>query len=70
MLLVQGLKDTTVLPENSARLAARIQAAGGEVRYVTYPDRDHATVVLSLASWFRWLAPTLRDTAAFFREHP
>jgi len=68
LLLVQGLADTTVGPENAANLADRIKQAGGNVRTIFYPDRGHVGVVLSLAWPFRWLAPTLRDTMAFFRE--
>jgi acetyl esterase/lipase len=68
LLLVHGLNDTTVGPENSTRLAERIRQAGGDVRTIFYPDRAHVGVVLSLAWPFRWLAPTLRDTTAFFRE--
>jgi acetyl esterase/lipase len=68
LLLVQGLKDTTVGPENATNLAARVRQAGGKVRTIFYPDRDHVGVVLSLAWPFRWLAPTLRDTTVFFEE--
>ena len=69
MLLLHGLKDTTVGPENAERLAAPIRAAGGEVRHIAYPDRGHVGVVLALAWPFRWLAPVLDDCAAFFRSH-
>ncbi|MDB5173223.1 MAG: alpha/beta hydrolase, partial [Phycisphaerales bacterium] len=69
MLLVQGLKDTTVGPENVARLAAAIRQAGGQVECINYSDRAHVGVVLALAWPFRWLAPVLNDTAGFFRRH-
>jgi acetyl esterase/lipase len=68
LLLVQGLKDTTVYPDNTTNLAERVRQAGGNVRTIFYPDRAHVGVVLSLAWPFRWLAPTLHDTTAFFRE--
>jgi len=68
LLLVQGLQDTTVGPENTINLAERARQAGGNVRTIFYPDRAHVGVVLSLAWPFRWLAPTLHDTTAFFRE--
>ncbi len=68
LLLVEGLQDTTVGPENTTKLAARIRQAGGKVRTIFYPERAHVGVVLSLAWPFRWLAPTLRDVTAFFRE--
>jgi acetyl esterase/lipase len=69
VLLIHGLKDQTVDAINAARLTARICQAGGRVRYIAYPQRAHVGVVLSLAASFRWLAPTLRDVATFFREH-
>ncbi len=69
LLLVHGLRDETVEPGNATRLAEAIRSAGGEVEVVTYPDRGHAGVVLSLAWGFRWLAPVLDDTAEFFRAH-
>jgi len=69
MLLIHGLKDQTVKPENTAKLAKRIQERGGEATTAYYPRRAHVGVVLSLAWPFRWLAPTLDDVTAFFRTH-
>ncbi|HEY8750372.1 MAG TPA: alpha/beta hydrolase [Tepidisphaeraceae bacterium] len=69
MLLVQGLKDDVVGSDNTQKLAAKIQASGGEVQTIYYPDRGHAGVVQAFASPFRWLAPVLKDTAAFFNAH-
>ena len=68
MLLVQGLEDTTVNPDNATHLAAALRAAGGPVEVIRYPDRAHVGVVLSLAWPFRWLAPTLDDVTAFFKR--
>ena len=67
LLLVQGETDTTVRPQNAARLAARLRDAGGDVRTAFYPDTGHAGVVLALAYPFRWYAPTLADVTRFFR---
>ena len=61
ILLIHGLKDRLVDPENSATLADRIRAAGGQVTYLAYPTLDHKGVALSLAASFRWLAPVLSD---------
>ncbi len=69
MLLIHGLKDQTVGADNAVRLAERIREKGGEVRYIAYPDRAHVGVVLSLAWPFRWLAPTLDDSASFINSH-
>ena len=68
MLLVQGLKDTTVNPDNATRLAAAIRAAGGRVEVIRYLHRAHVGVVLALAWPFRWLDPVLDDVAAYFRR--
>jgi acetyl esterase/lipase len=67
MLILQGLKDTTVDPSNASALADRIRSKGGQVQYIAYPSRAHVGVVLSLAFPFRWLAPVLRDTSDFFK---
>jgi acetyl esterase/lipase len=69
ILLLHGLKDKTVDSGNSARLAAKIKAAGGQIKYIAYPDRAHVGVVLALAWPFRWLDPVLDDTVKFFNEH-
>ena len=68
VLLIRGGKDTTVGPENAERLSAAIRAKGGHVEQIVYPSRAHVGVVQSLAWSFRWLAPTLDDTARFFRR--
>jgi len=69
MLLIHGLCDETVDPSNSTRLAERIRKAGGQVQYISYPNRGHVGIVLALAWPFRWLAPVLRDATTYFREH-
>ncbi len=68
MLLLQGLEDTTVNPDNATHLAAAIRAAGGQVQVIRYPDRAHVGVVLALAWPFRWLDPVLDDVAVFFKR--
>jgi acetyl esterase/lipase len=68
MLLIQGLSDPTVNPQNAPELAAKIRTAGGNVRCITYPGVGHVAVVLSFAWPFRWLAPTLRDMTNYFTK--
>ncbi|HEX4055537.1 MAG TPA: alpha/beta hydrolase [Tepidisphaeraceae bacterium] len=68
MLLIQGLADPTVNPSNATELAAKIRAAGGTVRCITYPGVGHVAVVLSFAWPFRCLAPTLRDVMNYFKQ--
>lgn len=69
MLLVQGLQDKIVSPSNAEHLAARIREKGGEVKYITYPNRGHASVVVALVWPYQWLAPVLDDVTEFFDEH-
>lgn len=68
MLLIQGLDDPTVNYTNALNLAAKIRAAGGSVRCITYPGVGHPAVVASFAWPLRWIAPTLRDMTKYFRE--
>lgn len=52
-LLIHGEQDTTVKPRNSRALAARLEAAGIEVRLLTFSDMDHTAPLLQLASPWR-----------------
>ena len=53
MLLIHGGDDGTVYPSNSRGLAHKIEASGGEARYVEIPDTGHIAVMLALAKPFR-----------------
>jgi acetyl esterase/lipase len=68
MLLLQGLKDKTVEPQNADHLAARIRSADGTVQVIEYPNLTHTQAVLALAWPFRWLAPVLNDATGFFHR--
>jgi len=70
MLLVTGSDDTTVLPRNSERLAARIAAAGGRVDRRDYARIGHIALAASLASPLQGLSPALDDIDGFLRRHP
>jgi len=69
MFLAAGSDDTTVLPRNTTRLAARIRAAGGPVTDRIYPGIGHVGVIIALAPLFRGKAPVLDDTLKFMRQH-
>jgi len=69
MLLLTGLDDKTVRPDNSAALAKRIEERGGVVQYISYEKVGHVQMVLSLAAPFRWISPALEDVTAFFHKH-
>jgi len=68
MLLIAGGIDFTVDPANTTRLAQRIEAAGGEVRTLTYPWIGHSLLLGAVAKPFRIFAPTLADTTAFIKN--
>lgn len=63
--LAAGLRDTTVEPQNSMRLAARLRAAGDEVRERYYPRLDHKLLIGAIAPALGFLAPVLPDCLAF-----
>ena len=67
-LLLHGTGDTRVRPRNSHRLAARLKAAGGDVRLKLYPGLGHIGILTALAIPFRRQAPVLADLAAFAHE--
>jgi acetyl esterase/lipase len=69
MLLLAGATDTTVLPRNTVRLAARIRAAGGPVRSRIYPGIDHKEIIGAMGVPFRFLCPTYRDCTDFITAH-
>ncbi len=68
MLLMTGLRDSTVRPENSRKLATRIRALGGRAETRFYKRIDHALVMGAFSPLLRPLAPSLRDTLAFIRK--
>ena len=65
MLLLAGTADTTVMPVNTLRLAARIRVQGGPVEERLYPGVDHLEIVGAIGRPLQSLAPTLRDCLAF-----
>lgn len=69
LLLLTGTADRTVGPGNSARLAARVAAAGGEAELRRYDGIGHAGILTALAPLFRSRAPVLDDMAGFIRAH-
>lgn len=69
MLLAAGTGDTTVLPRNTTRLAARIRAAGGTVEERMYEDVGHVGMVARLAPVVRRFSPLLDEVDRFLRQH-
>ena len=69
MLLLHGMKDWIVSPQNTVRLTECIRNAGGQVEQITYAHRGHVGMLVALSSPNRWLDPVLDDVAKFFRRH-
>jgi hypothetical protein len=65
MLLINGSADVRVNPGNAKRLAEKLQQLGTRAELKIYDGINHTQLVLSLAGVFRWLAPTLNDSADF-----
>ncbi len=68
MLLATGDQDHTVNPGNSDRMAARVNARGGQAKVIHYPSIDHVRMVAALAAPLRWMAPVMRDVTAFIDQ--
>lgn len=66
--LASGQVDTVVDPGNTARLAARITASGGQAQAHFYRRVDHATLLGAFSPLLRPLAPAARDVARFITE--
>lgn len=69
MLLLQGLADRVVKPQNARSLASAMQRLGEPVELKLYPGIGHAAILLALSSPFRRKAPVLQDCLAFIRAH-
>lgn len=77
MLLLSGLKDQAVHPDNSRHLATRVRALGGRADTRFYKRVGHATIMGAFSPLLRPLAPSLADTLQFIgsrtdalRPHP
>ena len=65
LFLAHGGADTTVLPRNTTKLAARLRAQGGIVETKIYPKLGHTGILLSALPYLSWRAPLLRDMMSF-----
>jgi acetyl esterase/lipase len=68
MLLATGDDDTTVLPRNSLRLAARLRQAGNTAELHTYAGVGHAAIVGAFAAPLGFIAPVKQDVLRFIAE--
>ena len=60
-LLLHGGRDKTVLPRNTAMLAARLRAAGNAVETRIYPKLGHTGMILACLPYFGWRARLMKD---------
>lgn len=69
-LLITGTADRVVDPDNSMRLAARLEQAGGAVRLLRYRHVGHVLTVAALAlpAPLSWLLPVRKAVTAFIGE--
>lgn len=67
-LLLHGTGDVRVMPRHSPALAARLEAAGADVRLKLYPGLGHVEILAATAIPFRRRAPVLADVARFAKE--
>jgi dipeptidyl aminopeptidase/acylaminoacyl peptidase len=66
-LLLHGDADETVRPFHSARLAARLEAAGVPVTLHSYAGIGHIRIMTALSRWTRGSAASLEDITGFVR---
>ena len=64
-LLIVGLDDDVVRPNNVARLADAIWAGGGAVTVRAYPDTGHLGVLLGFSDLFAGTGKAVADIARF-----
>jgi acetyl esterase/lipase len=69
MLLVTGADDTTVLPRNTKRMAAKLRSFGTDVKEIVYPGVGHIGIILSIAKPFRSRTSLRQDIVDFVNAH-
>jgi len=68
MLLLHGEDDTTVLPVNSRKFAAKVNAQGGSAATRLYADQGHIGLVLALSRILDRDGDVTRDVLEFLRR--
>jgi len=65
LFLATGGADVTVMPRNTAALAAKLRQQGAAVETKVYPKLGHIGILLALLPWLRWRAPVCKDILDF-----
>lgn len=68
MLLLHGLKDTTVDPRNTVQLSNALRASGAQVQDIYYPDASHSDLVAGFSPFARQRVPVLDTVLAFIKQ--
>ena len=68
LLLIQGLRDTTVSPSNTRSLAAAMRRVGGQVKTEYFKKAGHAELVAAFSILARERLPVLQDVRAFIAD--
>jgi acetyl esterase/lipase len=69
LLLMHGLRDTRVSPNNTRSLTAALERIGAPVTTRYFPQADHADLVAAFSPARKGL-PVLRDILAFIADQP
>ena len=69
MLLATGTDDETVLPRNTANMAARLCSFGSPVEQKIYPGVGHVGILLSLTGLFHSRTSLRDDLVTFIRAN-
>jgi acetyl esterase/lipase len=67
-LLIYGLDDDVVQPENARELRDALRAAGVEARLIEYPGVGHILPITSFLRIYRWRVPVLRECVTFIER--
>jgi len=68
MFLASGGSDTTVLPANTERLAAKLADHGNDVETAIYPSVGHAPLIGAFSGLLRFVAPVRTDVLRFIES--
>jgi dipeptidyl aminopeptidase/acylaminoacyl peptidase len=68
MLLMHGLRDKRVSPNNTRSLTAALQAVDGRVRTRYFPQAGHGDLVAAFSIAERRRLPVLPDILAFIGD--
>ena len=70
MLLLHGVKDKTLFPDNSISFAKKTNQLGGNAKVITYKNMSHVGLLLALANApFLYFAPVLDDIETFIKNN-